>query len=112
MKNIIASLLVLLIVSGCTSFDDGKFLERQFIYLGFDHTFDVSQQCIESKSHGGGVGKIKDKHLNSNFRLGTDIWESKDKGTSFSCEFIHHSCVSGIDYNAYDAFSCGMHKNF
>ena len=72
---------------------NGTFFNDTSVFLGIDHTFKVSPQCVE-----GGT----DDRLTSNLGINQNIWRSYDKVHDVSLRLTHHSCVWGKDRNGYD----------
>ena len=74
---------------------NGTFFNDTSVFLGIDHTFKVSPQCVE-----GGT----DDRLTSNLGINQNLWRSYNKVHDVSLRYTHHSCVFGKDRNGYDAF--------
>jgi len=72
---------------------NGTFFNDTSVFLGIDHTFKVSPQCVE-----GGT----DDRLTSNLGINQNLWRSYDKVHDVSLRYSHHSCVFGKDRNGYD----------
>tara|TARA_R110000824_G_scaffold62042_1_gene164504 strand:+ start:5060 stop:5572 length:513 start_codon:yes stop_codon:yes gene_type:complete len=72
---------------------NGTFFNDTSVFLGIDHTFKVSPQCVE-----GGT----DDRLTSNLGINQNLWRSYDKVHDVSLRLTHHSCVWGKDRNGYD----------
>ncbi len=72
---------------------NGTFFNDTSVFLGIDHTFKVSPQCVE-----GGT----DDRLTSNLGINQNIWRSYNKVHDISLRYTHHSCVFGKDRNGYD----------
>ena len=72
---------------------NGTFFNETSVFLGIDHTFKVSPQCVE-----GGT----DDRLTSNLGINQNLWRSYDKVHDVSLRLTHHSCVFGKDRNGYD----------
>jgi hypothetical protein len=72
---------------------NGTFFNDTSVFLGIDHTFKVSPQCVE-----GGT----DDRLTSNLGINQNIWRSYDEVHDVSLRYSHHSCVFGKDRNGYD----------
>jgi hypothetical protein len=72
---------------------NGTFFNDTSVFLGIDHTFKVSPQCVE-----GGT----DDRLTSNLGINQNIWRSYNKVHDVSLRYSHHSCVFGKDRNGYD----------
>ena len=72
---------------------NGTFFNDTSVFLGIDHTFKVSPQCVE-----GGT----DDRLTSNLGINQNLWRSYDKVHDVSLRYTHHSCVFGKDRNGYD----------
>tara|TARA_R110000803_G_scaffold66769_1_gene128338 strand:- start:64 stop:576 length:513 start_codon:yes stop_codon:yes gene_type:complete len=72
---------------------NGTFFNDTSVFLGIDHTFKVSPQCVE-----GGT----DDRLTSNLGINQNIWRSYNKVHDVSLRLTHHSCVFGKDRNGYD----------
>ena len=80
---------------------NGTFFNDTSVFLGIDHTFKVSPQCVE-----GGT----DDKLTSNLGIRQNIWRSGNKVHDVSFKYTHHSCVFGKDRNGYDGF--GLEYNW
>ena len=72
---------------------NGTFFNYTSVFLGIDHTFKVSPQCVE-----GGT----DDRLTSNLGINQNLWRSYNKVHDVSLRLTHHSCVWGKDRNGYD----------
>jgi hypothetical protein len=72
---------------------NGTFFNDTSVFLGIDHTFKVSPQCVE-----GGT----DDRLTSNLGINQNLWRSYNKVHDVSLRYSHHSCVFGKDRNGYD----------
>jgi hypothetical protein len=72
---------------------NGTFFNDTSVFLGIDHTFKVSPQCVE-----GGT----DDRLTSNLGINQNLWRSYNKVHDVSLRYTHHSCVFGKDRNGYD----------
>tara|TARA_R110000772_G_scaffold170373_2_gene282261 strand:- start:1289 stop:1798 length:510 start_codon:yes stop_codon:yes gene_type:complete len=72
---------------------NGTFFNETSVFLGIDHTFKVSPQCVE-----GGT----DDRLTSNLGINQNLWRSYNKVHDVSLRLTHHSCVFGKDRNGYD----------
>ena len=71
----------------------GTFFNDTSVFLGIDHTFKISPQCVE-----GGT----DDRLTSNLGINQNLWRSYNKVHDVSLRLTHHSCVFGKDRNGYD----------
>ena len=80
---------------------NGTFFNDTSVFLGIDHTFKVSPQCVE-----GGT----DDRLTSNLGINQNIWRSYNKIHDISLRYTHHSCVFGKDRNGYDGL--GLNYNW
>ena len=76
------------------SFKNGTWLNDTSVFLGIDHTFKISPQCIA-----GGT----DDHGTSNLGINQNIWRSVNSVFDIDAQYTHHSCVLGKDRNGYDA---------
>jgi hypothetical protein len=72
---------------------NGTFFNDTSVFLGIDHTFKVSPQCVE-----GGT----DDRLTSNLGINQNLWRSYDKVHDVSLRYSHKSCVFGKDQNGFD----------
>ena len=73
---------------------NSTFFNDTSVFLGIDHTFKVSPQCVE-----GGT----DDRLTSNLGINQNLWRSYDKVHDVSLRYIHNSCVFGKDRNSKDS---------
>ena len=80
---------------------NGTFFNDTSVFMGIDHTFKVSPQCVE-----GGT----DDRLTSNLGINQNIWRSYNKIHDISLRYTHHSCVFGKDRNGYDGL--GVNYNW
>ena len=80
---------------------NGTFFNDTSVFMGIDHTFKVSPQCVE-----GGT----DDRLTSNLGINQNIWRSYNKIHDISLRYTHHSCVFGRDRNGYDGL--GLNYNW
>lgn len=76
------------------SFKNGTWINDTSVFLGIDHTFKTSPQCLE-----GGT----DDRGTSNLGIDQNIWRSEKKIFDINAKYTHHSCVIGKDRNGYDA---------
>jgi len=76
----------------------GTFFNDTSVFMGIDHTFKVSPQCVE-----GGT----DDRLTSNLGINQNIFRTHDRTHAIDLRYSHHSCVFGKDRNGYDAL--GLH---
>ena len=72
---------------------NGTFFNDTSVFLGIDHTFKVSPQCVE-----GGT----DDRLTSNLGINQNLWRSYNKVHDVSLRYSHKSCVFGKDQNGFD----------
>jgi len=77
---------------------NGTFFNDTSVFMGIDHTFKVSPQCVE-----GGT----DDRLTSNLGINQNVFRTHDKTHAIDLRYTHHSCVFGKDRNGYDAL--GLH---
>ena len=77
---------------------NGTFFNDTSVFMGIDHTFKVSPQCVE-----GGI----DDRLTSNLGINQNVYRTHDKTHAIDLRYTHHSCVFGKDRNGYDAL--GLH---
>ena len=80
---------------------NGTFFNDTSVFMGIDHTFKVSPQCVE-----GGT----DDRLTSNLGINQNVWRSYNKIHDISLRYTHHSCVFGKDRNGYDGL--GLNYNW
>jgi hypothetical protein len=73
---------------------NGTWLNDTSVFMGIDHTFKVSPQCVP-----GGT----DDRLTSNLGINQNIFRTLNKVHSIDLRYTHHSCVLGKDRNGYDA---------
>jgi len=76
----------------------GTFFNDTSVFMGIDHTFKVSPQCVE-----GGT----DDRLTSNLGINQNVFRTHNKTHAIDLRYTHHSCVFGKDRNGYDAL--GLH---
>jgi len=76
------------------SFKNGTWFNDTSVFIGIDHTFKVSPQCVA-----GGT----DDYGTSNLGVDQNIWRSVNSVFDINFQYTHHSCVLGKDRNGYDA---------